>query len=127
MSDRRSPGGLHQTDGIELGLLDRGLGRPLAHPVAVVQQLDLLELLERLRQRVLGVVELNLQLVGGMLEVLAPLDRSLGVGRIGEMRGIVDVGPVLLVLISRSRSLAMRSKSAIMPSICMTFRRFSST
>ena len=70
----------------------------LAHLVALVEQLDLLQLLEGLGQRLLGVVELGLQLVGRMLEVLAPLDRGLGIGRIGEMGRIVDAGAVLLDL-----------------------------
>ena len=62
-----------------------GLLGALPHLVALIEQLDLLELLEGLGQRLLGVVELDLQLVGRVLEVLAPLDRGLGIGRIGEM------------------------------------------
>ena len=118
----------HQADGVELGLLAGGRLGALAHLVALVEQLDLLELFEGFRERLLGVVELALQLVGGALEVLAALDRRLGVGRIGEMRA--DRGSPARscsTLISRSRSPAMRSNSAIMPSICMTLRRFSST
>ncbi len=60
--------------------------RPLARLVALVEQLDLLQFLEGLGQMALGVFELDLQLVGRPLQVLAPLDRGLGVGRIGEMR-----------------------------------------
>ena len=45
--------------------------------VALVQQLDLLELLEGLAQHGLGVVELHLQLVGRALEGLPPRDGGL--------------------------------------------------
>src|SRR5579864_6390788 len=38
------------------------------------------------------------QFVGRTLEVLAPGDRSLGIGRIGEVAGIVDAGAILLDL-----------------------------
>ena len=42
--------GAHQADGVELGLLVGGLLGPLAHLVALVEQLDLLELLEGFRR-----------------------------------------------------------------------------
>ena len=70
----------------------------LARLVALVEQLDLLELLERLAELRLGVVKLGLELVGRALEVFAPRHRGLGIGRIGEMRRIVDPGAVLLGL-----------------------------
>jgi hypothetical protein len=47
-------------------------------------------------ERGFALLELNLELVDRMLQVLAPLHRSLRVGRICEMGGIVDPGPVLL-------------------------------
>ena len=89
-------GAAHRADAVHLGLLARVLGDALAHLVALVEQLDLLQLLERLGERHAGVLELALQLVGRALEVVAPSDRRLGVGRIGEMRRIVDTGAVLL-------------------------------
>src|SRR5471032_2383812 len=88
----------HRGDAVEFGLLARILLGLLARVVALVEHLDLLELLERLAQRGLGVVDLDLELVGRALEVLAPADRGLGIGRIGEMGGIVDTGTVLLEL-----------------------------
>jgi hypothetical protein len=66
--------------------------------VALIEHLDLLELLERLAQHGLGVVELRFQLAGRLAQVLAPADRGLGIGRIGEMGGIVDAGAFLLGL-----------------------------
>ena len=75
-----------------------GLFGAFPHLVALVEQLDLLELLEGLGEGLLGVVELSLQFVGRVLEVLAPLDGGLGVGRIGKMGGIVDPGAVLFDL-----------------------------
>ena len=60
ISGRRLAGAAHQADGVELGLLARILLGALAHLVALVEQLDLLELLERLAERRLGVVELTL-------------------------------------------------------------------
>src|SRR5262245_39210406 len=90
--------GAHQADAVELGLFARVLHRTLAHLVALIEQLYLLQLFERLAQRRLGVVELPLELIGGALEVLAPLDGGLGIGRIGEVRGIMDAGAILLGL-----------------------------
>src|SRR5690242_18161935 len=87
-----------EADVVELGLLARVLVGALARLIALVEQLDLLELLERLAERRLGVVELTLELVGGALEILLPPHRGLGVGRIGEMRRIVDAGALLLGL-----------------------------
>src|SRR5262249_52710411 len=86
----------HQADGVELGLLAGVLLGALAHLVALVEQLDLLHFLERLAERGLGILELRLELLGRALEVLAPLHRRLGIGRIGEMSGIVDAGALLL-------------------------------
>ena len=93
---RGSPPGAHRADAVEFGLLARIVGGALAHLVALVEQLDLLELLERLGERHAGVLELAFQLIGRALEIVAPADRRLGVGRIGEMRRIVDAGAVLL-------------------------------
>ncbi len=67
-----------------------GAGRPFAHLVALAEKFDLLQVLKGLFERLLGVVELPPQLVGRTPEVLAPRDRRLGVGRIGEMGRIVD-------------------------------------
>ncbi len=93
----RAVGGEAQRgDAVEFGLLARVLVGLLARVVALVQHLDLLELLEGLAQHGLGVVELAFQLAGRAAQVLAPTDRGLGIGRIGEMRGIVDAGALLL-------------------------------
>src|SRR4051812_44155947 len=78
----------HHADAIELALLARILGNPLAHLVALVEQLDLLELLERFGERKARLLELALQLVGRTLEIVAPSERRLGIGRISEMRRI---------------------------------------
>src|SRR5215475_13081536 len=83
---------------IELGLFARIVGGALAHLVAFVEQLDLLQFLERFAERRLGVVELSLELADRALEILAPLDRGLGISRIGKMRRIVDAGAILLDL-----------------------------
>src|SRR5206468_1761344 len=88
--------GAGRADAVELGLLAGVVGGALAQLVALVEQLDLLELLEGVGERVLGLVELAAQFAGRALEVLAPPDRGLGVGRIGEMGRIVDAGAVLL-------------------------------
>src|SRR3954469_9137692 len=88
--------GAHQADSVELGLLAGGLLLALADLVALVEQLDLLHLVEGLAERRLGVIELNPQLIGGALEVLAPRHSGLGIGRIGEMGRILNAGPVLL-------------------------------
>ena len=86
----------HRADAVELGLLARILGDALAHLVALVEQLDLLELLERLGERKPRLLELALELVGRALQIVAPPHRRLGIGRIGEMRRIVDAGAFLL-------------------------------
>ena len=62
------------------------------------EQLDLPHLLEGFAERRLGVFELGFEVVGRALEVVAPLYRRLGVGRIGEMTGIVNPGAILLDL-----------------------------
>ena len=81
----RDPGA-HQADAVEIGLLAGAFLGAFAGLVAFVQQFDLLQLLERLGQQASRVLELDAQLVGGAGQVLAALDRGLGVGRIGEMR-----------------------------------------
>src|SRR5215831_5182816 len=72
--------------------------RPLAHLVAFIEQLDLLHLLEGLAQGRFGIFELDLQILRRALEVVAPLDRRLGIGRIGEMARIMNAGAILLDL-----------------------------
>src|SRR5665811_1813361 len=69
-----------------------------ARMVPLVEHLDFFELLERLAQRSLSVVHLDFEFIGRALEILAPAHRGLGIGRIGEMGGIVDSGAVLLEL-----------------------------
>src|SRR5262249_18825485 len=86
----------HRADAVELSLFAGVLDGALARLVALVEQLDLLELLERLGECHPGILELALELVGRALEVVAPPDRRLGIGRIGEMRRIVDAGALLL-------------------------------
>ena len=54
--------------------------------------------LECLAQQAFGVFQLNPQFVGGAGQVFPALDRGLGIGRIGEMGGIVDPGALLLGL-----------------------------
>ena len=54
----------HQSDAVEIGLFARAFFRALARLVAFVQELDLLELLESLREQALGIFELNAQFVG---------------------------------------------------------------
>src|SRR5690348_10292369 len=62
-------------DAVEFGLLARGHLRLLACLVALIQHLDLLEILEGLAERGLRVIELSLQFGGGAMEVLAAGDR----------------------------------------------------
>src|SRR5262252_5918820 len=88
-------GAAQQADGVEIGLLARCYFLALAHLVALVEQLDLLHLLEGLAKRRLGVLELDAQLVGGTLEIVAPVHRRLGIGRIGEMSRVVNPGATL--------------------------------
>src|SRR6202035_542769 len=76
----------HQADTVEIGLFAGVFFGAFAGLIALVQQLDFLELFERLGQQALGVFELNPQFVGGTGQVFPPLDRSLGIGRIGEVR-----------------------------------------
>src|SRR4051794_20808707 len=52
----------HRADAVEFGLLARVLGHALAGLIALVEQLDLLEFLERLGQCHAGILELALQL-----------------------------------------------------------------
>ncbi|MGH8734454.1 MAG: hypothetical protein ACREVB_12270, partial [Burkholderiales bacterium] len=88
----------HHADGVELGLFAGLFLGPLAHLVALVEQLDLLELLERFAKVRLRLVELRAQFGHRALEVLTPLHRGLGIGRIGEMRRIMDTGAILFGL-----------------------------
>src|ERR1700741_3327395 len=88
----------HQADRVEIGLFPGALLGALARLIALVEQLDLLELLESLAQEALGIFKLDAQLIGGPRQVFPALDRGLGVGRIGEVRGIVDPGALLLAL-----------------------------
>ena len=68
----------------------------LASLIALVEEFDLLEVLEGLTKRRLGILKLAAQFVGRAFEVFAAVDRCLGVGRIGKMPGIMDAGAVLL-------------------------------
>jgi hypothetical protein len=88
----------HQSDRVEIGLFAGVLFGALTRLVALVQKLDLLEFLERLRKQASGVFELNPQFIGRASQVFPALDRGLGIGRISEMRGIVDPGPLLFGL-----------------------------
>src|SRR5215218_5950783 len=88
----------HQSDAIELGLFACALDGALAHLVALVEQLHLLQLFERLAERRLGFVELPFELIGRAPEILAPLDGGLGIGRIGKMRRIMNTGTILFGL-----------------------------
>src|SRR5215470_6423033 len=75
---------------VELGLLARILLRLLALLVALVEHFDLLQLLECLTEGGLGIIELDTQLVGRVLEVLATRRRCFRIGWIGKMSGVVD-------------------------------------
>src|SRR5579862_9109800 len=90
--------GAHQADRVEIGLFARALFGAFAGLIALVEQLDLLQFVESLREKTAGFIELNAQLLGRTGEIFPALDRSLGVGRIREMRGIVDTGAFLLGL-----------------------------
>src|SRR5262249_37944969 len=90
--------GAHHVHGLGFGLgADIPLG-PLAHLVALVEQLGLLHLLEGLSESRFGVLQLHFQFVRRALEVVAPLDRRLGIGRVGEMTRIMNAGAILLDL-----------------------------
>src|SRR5215813_6614782 len=91
-------GAADQADGIEGSLLARSFLLALTHLVALIEQLDLLHLLEGLAQRPFGVLKLDAQLIGGTLEIVAPVYRSLGIGWVGEMARVMNPGPVLLHL-----------------------------
>ena len=90
--------GAHQPDRIHVGLLPRILLGALARLVTLVEQFDLLEFLEGFAKQRLGVFQLDAKFIGGTGQVLPPLDRRLGVGRVGEVGGIVDPGPLLFGL-----------------------------
>src|SRR2546423_506593 len=97
-SGAKAAAGAHQADVVELGLFARVLDRALAHLVALVEQLHLLQFFERLAERRLGLVELPFELISRTFEILAPLNRGFGIGRIGEMRRIMNTGAILLDL-----------------------------
>src|SRR5437763_14420873 len=59
----------HQADAVEFRLLVRIVGRALAHLVALIEQLDLLQLLEGFAEHSARVVELPFELLGRALEV----------------------------------------------------------
>jgi hypothetical protein len=95
-SDSEAAARAHQADAIKFGLFSGIVHGAFAHLVALVEQLDFLELLEGFGKRRTGVVELAFKIIGRTLEIVAPGDRRLGVGRIGEMRRIVNPGSLLL-------------------------------
>src|SRR5688572_13590171 len=88
----------HAADAVELNLLARILLGFFAGLIALVEHFDLLQFLERLAERRLRIVELCLEFASRTPQVLAAVDRGLGIGRIGEMRWIVDARAVLLGL-----------------------------
>src|SRR5262249_13856590 len=90
--------GAHQVHGLGFGLRGDVLLGPLAHLIALLEQLGLLHLLEGLAESRFGVVQLRFQVVRRALEVVAPLDRRLGIGRVGEMSRIMNAGAILLDL-----------------------------
>src|SRR5665647_814710 len=85
--ERAEENAREQADTVEIGLFPGVFFRALARLIALVQQLDFLELLEGFTQQALGVFKLNTQFVGGAGQIFPPLDRRLGIGRIGEVRG----------------------------------------
>src|SRR5262249_25756861 len=84
----------HRADAVGSGLLGHIVGGALTRLVALVEQLDLFQLLERFRKRKPRLLELGLQLIRRALEIVAPGHRCLGVGRISEMRRIMDAGAI---------------------------------
>jgi hypothetical protein len=58
--------------------LRRAALEPHALGIALLEQLDLLELLDRLLEVAAGRIELRLEIAGGLGEVVAALDRGLG-------------------------------------------------
>src|SRR6187455_844019 len=88
----------HDADRVELALLDRVLGGALARLIALVEQLDLLQFLEGFAKLRLGFVELRLQVVDRAAKIFSALGRSLRIGWISKMGGIVDSGTILLGL-----------------------------
>jgi hypothetical protein len=65
----------HRADAVELGLF-AGIGvGAFARLIALVEQLDLLELLECLAERRLRIIQLGLELARRAAQVLAPRDR----------------------------------------------------
>jgi hypothetical protein len=74
----------------------RDLPRSARGSVAFAEQLDLPHLLEGFAERRFGVLELNFQVAGRALKIVAAPDRRLGIGGLGEMSWIVDAGAILL-------------------------------
>jgi len=64
--------------------------------IALGDRFVLLEFLDRFGALFLGDAELLAQLMDRRIEVVAPLHRGLGEGRIGEMRRVVDAAALLL-------------------------------
>src|SRR5204862_5852509 len=69
----------------------------LAELVALFQQLGLAHVGTSVFDGCLGFCELGAELKGGAFEIVAPLQGRLSVGGIGEMAGVMDADPVLLV------------------------------
>lgn len=88
----------HQADAVEIGLFTSAFLGALTRLIALIEQFDLLELFKRLAQHGLGIFKLNPQLVRGTGQILPALNGCLGVGGIGEVRGIINASAVLLVL-----------------------------
>src|SRR5258707_441283 len=59
----------HQADTVEVGLFPGAFFGAFARLIALVQELDFLELLEGFAQQALGVLELDTQFVGGAGQV----------------------------------------------------------
>src|SRR5439155_5730275 len=87
-----------QAHAAEVDLLAGMLHRAFADLVPLVEQLDLLELLEGFAEGGFGVVELVLELLRRAAEIVATGHRGLGIGRIGEVPGIVNSRALLLDL-----------------------------
>ena len=84
----------HACHGTELG----GAGLLDLHPlgVALLQELDLLQLFEGFGERLPGACQLRLEIRGGREQIVPPLDGGLGEGRIGVVVGVRDAGALLL-------------------------------
>ena len=73
-----------------------GLLEPYPLGVALLEQLDLLELLARLVELAAGGRELGREIGGRRRQIIAPLHRRLGEGRVGVMVDVGDAGALLL-------------------------------